>query len=93
MEILKDAITLFVQFVNEDLPLFFLYSLIALPFLLLISEIFIRKVVNQPFTAKKEVLPTLGYSTIGVVIFLTFFKLFIGIYICMTTCKYRYPYI
>src|SRR5690625_2768752 len=78
MEILINIIKLITQIFEADLPKLYLYSLLSLPFLLLVSEIVIRQVIKRPFTHKAEIFYTLGYLTIGVVIFLTSFKLIIG---------------
>lgn len=68
---LLDVSTILFQFIKEGIPQHYLYSLAGLPFLLLISELVIRKVLDQPFMTKKEIFQTFGYLVIGVVIFIT----------------------
>lgn len=79
MEFLKEAIYLLFQFATGEIPLPFLIVLLALPFLLLLSEMIIRKMIARPLREPKEVLQTLGYSIIGVVVYMFIFRVIVSL--------------
>ncbi|CAM3539902.1 hypothetical protein [Marinicrinis lubricantis] len=73
LELLLETSRMIVSFVKEDLSRSHLYALAGLPFLLMVSECLIRKVIGQPFANQKEFVQTFGYLVIGVIFYQTFF--------------------
>lgn len=89
MEMLKDVIHLVLQFATGELPLIYFLILVALPFLLVISELFIRKIIGQPLKRNKDVLQTLGYAAIGVIVYLFLFRTIVSLLISFTSIDWN----
>lgn len=71
---LLGAIKLVYFFLKEDLPHIYLYVFAVTPILFVLSEFTLRKILNKPFRSMREIVETIFYLIIGVIMFQTAFQ-------------------